>query len=399
MAKKRKRADGIYKHASGQWAKTLNRKTVYLGKGTAKDAKAKLDLIVARDTLGQPEPVTESITVEQLSRLYLASKKHQVKAGRLAARTLKGLEWELQWLCSQIGRKQAKLLKGYDFTRLMESIPADMAPNSINTRVQRVRGLFKWGVDQEIIDRQPKYGDFRRVSALQERRGRSESESRVFTQDEVQGLLNEASGPWKAMILVGLNCAMDGASIGRLKWSDISHEWLCQTRGKTGIQRTSWLWPETRKAMEEARADDEFVFVNKLGRPFDVIERPQSITNSFGRIRQRAGIGRDIGFHGLRRTFATVARYLPANDRTIREVMAHAHDDILHSHYIEGIDRSEIRKLCKGVRHWMYEPRSWEHWRKLKSGAFENWTDGADEDDTPFQAALKLIEDGYQFLR
>ncbi|MDB4770915.1 hypothetical protein OAG60_02445, partial [bacterium] len=87
---------------------------------------------------------------------------------------------------------------------------------------------------------------------------------------------------------------------------------------------------------------------------------------------------RRIGFHGLRRTFATVAHQLSASDRTIREVMAHAHRDVLHSSYIEGVDRDATKKLCEGVRVWLYHHNDYTILQQIRSGedleSLGNWS-------------------------
>ncbi len=403
MAKKRKRADGIYKHASGQWAKTVDRKTVYLGCGSVSDAKRKLDELLARRTLGQGDPVPDGITVEQLSRMFLASKSRQAVAGKITTLTLANLEHEMKWLCNKVGGRQAETLRGYDFTRLAESLPDGMAASSINTKVQRVRSLFSWAVEQELLDRVPKYGDFKRATGLQERRERADSGSRVFTADEVHGLLEASSDTFRAMILVGLNCAADGASIGRLKHSEIDGDWLKQTRKKVGTERNCWLWPETLEAIELVRTDSDYVFLNSQGRPFDVIERPKCITNSFKLIKDRAGITRRIGFHSFRHTFATVARYLPANDRTIREVTAHIHQtgDVLNSRYVQGVDRSEIKRLCEGVRLWLFDNEHWSQWQRWRSGDLSDitTTEGEVISQQDWRDTMEGYERQYPFLR
>ncbi len=370
-----KRASGIFKHSSGQWAKTYKRKRYYLGCGSIRDAQKRLDEIIARDTLGVPDPVTDAMTVSQLCSLFLKTKRKNVKAGTFAKATYRGYDTDLRWLCSHMGSKRVDQLKGYDFTLLMEQLEGFKA-NAINTKVTRVKAMLNWAVSQDIIDRRPSLGDFKLARSSQKRRERTEGDSRTFTQDEAQRLLDGSRGVWKAISFLGLNCAMEGAEIGRLKHTDIDGEWLSKPRGKTGIQRTCWLWPETRELIEQHRSGHpELLFLNRRGNPFDVESNPGAITRPFKILKDRIGLTREVSFHAWRRTFATVASTLPVSERTIREITAHAHGDMLNDHYIEGVDRTQVQKACEGVRFWLMEPSGYREWFSIKTNDLAGWTD------------------------
>ena len=395
-----KRASGIFKHSSGQWAKTYKRKRYYLGCGSIRDAQKKLDEIIARDTLGVPEPVGDHLTISQLCSLYLKVKRKAVRAGRFSKSTLKGYESDLGWLCTIMGGKRVDKLRGYDFTMLMDALEGYKA-TSVDTKVTRIKAMLNWGVSQDIIDKMPSLGDFKLADSSQRRRERSEQGGRTFTQDEAQRLLDGARGVWKAIMLLGLNCAMEGAEIGRLEHTDISGEWLSKPRGKTGIQRTCWLWPETREEIEKYRSDDpNLLFINRRGNPFDIDNNAQAISRPFKILKERIGLTRDIGFHGWRRTFATVASTLPVSERTIREITAHAHNDMLHDRYIVGIDKSEIKKACEGVRFWLLEPKMYRDWRAIKTNDLDDYTDAETGEvlGNPFEV-LQHMESEYPFLR
>ncbi len=397
---RKKQTKGINLRSDGRWCKTYKGKKCYLGRGTRAEAEKEFEAIVARDTLGMSEPTGDDLTVSQLCTLFLKTKERQVKAGKFAAATYRGYGNDLRWLCGHMGKRKVDNLKGYDFTLLMEHLD-DFKANAINTKVTRVKAMLNWAVAQDIIERRPSLGDFKLVRSSQKRQERAEADSRVFSHNEAQRLLDGARGVWKAIMMLGLNCAMEGSEIGRLKHSDIDGEWLSKPRGKTGIQRTCWLWPETRELIEEHRSDHpELLFLNRRGNPFDVDTNPQAITRPFKILRDRIGLDRDIGFHGWRRTFATIASTLPVSERTIRCVTAHAHNDMLNDHYIEGIDRHEIKKVCEGVRFWLVDQSGYQEWLSIKSQDLSAWT-GSDDDELVGdpEEVMRLYEKEHWFLR
>jgi len=186
-----------------------------------------------------------------------------------------------------------------------------------------------------------------------------------------------------------------------LKHSDIDGEWLSRPRGKTGIHRTCWLWPETRELIEQHRSDHpELLFLNRRGNPFDVDTNAGCITRPFKILKDRVGLTREIGFHAWRRTFATVASTLPVSERTIREITAHAHNDMLNDHYIEGVDRHEIKKACQGVRAWLYhhdDMMSYTNYRRGNLDAIVDSETGEVEPD--LRDAVELLGDAYPYLK
>jgi integrase len=371
----RKSIKGISLRKDGRWTKSFKGKKRYLGRGTRAEAEREFEAIVARETLGMSEPVGDDLTVQQLCTLYLKSKRKQVKAGTLSASTLTGYKRDLNWLCKSLGNRRVDSLKGYDFTLLAESIQGLKAA-TIDTKVTRVKAMLRWSAAQDIIPSVPSMGDFKLVRSSQKRRERSEAGSRVFSHDEASMLLEGARGVWKAILMLGLNCAMEGSEVGRLRHADIDGEWLSRARGKTGIQRTAWLWPETRELIEQYRSDHpELLFLNRRGKPFSIDTNAQCVTRPFKILKDSVGITRGIVFHAWRRTFATVASTLPVSERTIRNITAHAHRDMLHDHYIEGEDKGEIKKACEGVRFWLFSNDLFEDWRDIRSGQFDRFTD------------------------
>ena len=177
---KRKRTNGITLRSDGRWCKTYQGKKHYLGRGSRKEAEHEFEIIKARLALGQPAvPEDEDDpTVSDMCKLYLNSKERDVKQGRFSQRTLTGLRSDLGWMCRLIGSKKARALKGHSFNALVNDF-TDLKSSTVNIRVQRVKTLLKWAVDQEYLDVMPRLGDLRPASKAQKRRERSEGGSPV----------------------------------------------------------------------------------------------------------------------------------------------------------------------------------------------------------------------------
>ena len=92
--------------------------------------------------------------------------------------------------------------------------------------------------------------------------------------DEIRQLLEAASIPMKAMILLGINCGFGQSDVANLEFRhiDLNTGMIAFPRPKTGIARRCPLWPETVAAVQAAMAarpeaksaaDKEIVFITR----------------------------------------------------------------------------------------------------------------------------------------
>ena len=366
MAKKK--SDGIYWHKRGYWCKSYRGKKLNLGKGSRREAEHRLKVIQARDTLNQPEEVdTEGLTVEGLVTLFLESRKAERERGDIGRLTYRTTVKRSRFLAEQLGHRKVDSLKGYDFTRLRNSMSPSLMPSTINEYISKIRQVFVWGSENELC-KLPKFGSLKRVSNSEIRKAKPTAGSRIFSHTDCLSLLEESKSnlTMRCFILLGLNAAMDGSSIGLLESKNISGDWLRQMRPKTGVERIAFLWPETLDAIKQAETHaGGAMFRTRFGNSWATGETGGSVGKMFSIIRNRAGCESVAGFHGLRRTLATVANQLPVKDSTIRKVMAHADRDMLHAAYVQGIDEAAIRKCCEGVRVWLFHNADFMLWKQI----------------------------------
>ena len=118
--------------------------------------------------------------------------------------------------------------------------------------VQRIRSVFKFGFDVGLMGTPMRLGPgFVRPSKKTIRLERPRKGPRMFEASELREILDAATQPLKAMILLGVNCGFGNADCGTLPLAalDLTGGWVNYHRPKTGITRRCPLWPETVEAL------------------------------------------------------------------------------------------------------------------------------------------------------
>jgi integrase len=152
---------------------------------------------------------------------------------------------------------------------------------ALGNEIQRVRSVFKHAFDAELIAAPVRFGPgFKRPSKKVLRKARADKGVRLFQPAELRAVLDSAGKPFKAMILLGINCGYGNAYCATLplKALDLESGWAHYPRPKTGIDRRCPLWPETVEAIREAlnkrptpkdAADAGLAFITKFGAGWD----------------------------------------------------------------------------------------------------------------------------------
>lgn len=364
----------LFPHNTRRWAKKIGGKMHYFGPW--EDPEGALDRYLdQRDDLkaGRRPGRPGEAQVRDVLNAFLNAKRHLLDTREITPRT-----WaDYYATCDRIGKAFGKTravadLRPDDFTAYRAAIGETWGPVRLANEVQRVRSVFKYAADAELIDRPVKFGpDFKKPSKRVLRKARADRGPRMFEAAELRTMLKAAPMGLKAMILLGVNCGYGNADVAalELRHLDPKRGWADFPRPKTGIHRRCPLWPETVKTLSawlkvrptpKDDAHTDRVFITKHGNVWD--KGPSStgthggpLSLEFKKLLQRLHLHRPrLGFYGLRHTFETVG----GNSRdqvAVDAIMGHAPDDAdMGTIYRERVDDKRLLAVTTTIRRWLF---------------------------------------------
>jgi integrase len=369
-------------HPAGYWCKKIHGKLHYFGPRfdpsdpTAAAAAADVALAEynqkaeALHAGRTPRPASDALTVKNACNVFLYAKEQLVKAGELSSRMWGEYKEVCGLLLKHLGKaRRVSDLDPSDFTVLRVNMAKRWGPVRLANAIQRVRSVFKYAADADLIDRAVRFGPgFKRPTKKVLRLHRAEQGPKLFTADEVRRLLGAADVQFKAMLLLGINCGFGMADCGKLPQSalDLTGGWADYPRPKTGIPRRCPLWPETVEAIREALATrpapkqeehSALVFLAARGRPWHKETGGSYAAHKVGGLLHRLSINgrKGMGFYALRHTFRTVADEVkdqPAADYIMGHEIPH-----MSTVYRERISDERLRAVAEHVRGWLWPPK------------------------------------------
>ncbi len=360
-----------FPHGSGYWAKKCRGKLIYL-KRIADDPDGEAAwaewLRIGEDLRAgiDPSKPTAGVTLGRLVNDFLNAKRQLVESGERSERTLTELVRAGRTLVKVLGKTRPVADIGPDdFAKVRRAITKRNGSVRTANEISRIKSVFRWGHENGKIDHLPRYGDFKKPSTKTTRLERAAKGERLFTSDEVLSLLELANVNQRAFLLLGLNTGMGQSDIATLPKHAIKGEWLDYVRGKTGVQRRAWLWPETREAVAAAMQasgpaenpeDDGLAFRTSYGGRWIVMYKgtpDDRLSEQFRTLMKRAKLdGRGLSFYRLRhlhRTLTDECLDWPAANA----VMGHA-DQTMAGVYRERVSDERIRRVCEHVRCWLF---------------------------------------------
>lgn len=374
-------------HQNGQWCKKIKGKVWFFGVwANPDDALQKyldeVDEIQAgrdpRRTVVAGLSSTE-LPVYDLCNMFLERQQARAKSGEVSNRHFSDCLKTCKIVTDHFGKfMRAAALRAADFKVLRESFPSTWGPVKTANEIQRVRSVFKWAAESELVDRLPNFGpDFKKPSRTATRRDQQQRQAERggkldFSAAEVQKLLKASSGWLHACILLGINGGMGNSDCGRLSTTflDLKSGWYDLARQKTGIPRRFRLWPETVEAIRAAMMkrpiaknddDDPLCFLTSHGMPiwWEVVKESgetsirDNITAMFTKLCETCGVSRSgRGFYSLRRTFETVAG-ATKDQVAVDYVMGHV-DESMAAVYRQGIEDQRLIDVGQHVRNWLF---------------------------------------------
>lgn len=372
----------LFPHASGRWAKKVKGQFCYFGK-TADDPTGetalalwldqKDDLLAGR----KPRANQKGLDLRELANRFLTAKRSRLDSGELGQRSFA----ELYATCDRLLRALGKTrlvddLRPDDFEALRAAWSKLWGPHRLGGEIGRTRSLFRYAVDEGLIDKPVMFGKgFAKPSAKTMRQHRAAQTrangKRMFDAAELRKIIDAAGVPLKAMILLGINTGLGAADCSEMPQSALNLESaiLDFPRPKTGIDRRAFLWPETIEAIRDALAVQptpkdadaaDAVFVTKYGlrwvRSYDNCVNDDAVGKEFNKLLKQLGLKRPgLSFYGLRHTYRTVAD--SARDPVaIGLTMGHV-DSSVAGLYREHVDDERLEAVAKHVQAWLFGPK------------------------------------------
>ena len=268
-------------------------------------------------------------------------------------------------------------LRAADFSAMRQAFPSSWGNTKTGLEIQRVRSVFRWAAEAELIPGVPNFGpDFKKPGKSEMRRGRAqkaaEHGSLDFSAEELRTLIQAANGWVKACMLLGINCGFGNLDCARLRSEHVDFEtgFYDLPRQKSGIPRQCLMWQCTLDAIElamrdrpvaKADSDDSLCFLTTHGRPLvwesvhpvkGTLSRCDNLGKEFTRLVRACEMRKGRGFYCLRRTFETVAGN-SKDQVAVNIVMGHA-DSTMAEIYRQGIDPQRLKDVATHVEQWLF---------------------------------------------
>ena len=364
----------LFAHRNGQWCKKLKGRQHYFGVWS--DPNGALERFLdQRDDLmaGRiPRVQRDGLSLAELCNRYLEAKDHLVSTGELTYRTFVDCRHACQLAIEAFGRTRVvKTLIPDDFDEFRKSLSNGRGPVAVANQVRRVRSIFKYGFDSGMLDTPMRFGaTFKQPSRRILRKERQARGKKMFEADELRQIIEAASQPLRAMVMLGANVGFGNSDVGNLPLSalDLDSGWIDFPRPKTAVERRVPLWPETIASIREAiksrpnakdDADAGLVFITKYGTRWAKDNPASPLSAEMRKHLDRLGLHRPgLGFYGLRHTFETIGG--EARDQiAVNAIMGHA-DATMSAVYRERISDERLIAVTDHVRKWLWPSGSSE---------------------------------------
>jgi integrase len=362
----------LYAHANGQWAKKVRGKTHFFGEW-AKPQEAIDNWLADKDALlagrvPRRRLHSDSPTLEDLVNKFLTTKRTLYESGERSPHTINLYVDICNELLAAFGAKRLLVdILPEDFELLRARWAKRWGPTRLRSEINRARVVFNYAYKNRLIPAPMLYGEgFVRPSKKAIRQQRHKRGERLFEPAELRAMIKSASQPLKAMLLLGVNCALGNEDIGGLTFAsiDLAAGWLTYPRGKTGIRRRIPLWPETVRAIREwvkmrpapkDPADFQAVFITVRGNRWNKGTDNRAISHECRKLLDRLGIRGRRNFYDLRHVVQTIGEEVSRDLVAVKAIMGHAVGDI-SSEYRERVSDDRLREVVDKIHDWLFVP-------------------------------------------
>lgn len=286
-------------------------------------------------------------TVADLAEEYL--KKHAMVNKKSWREDQRSLEKDVLPLW---GKRKAADIKKRDVVLLLEGIVERGSPIQANNTLEKVRKMFNFAVERDILEFSPCHGVKKPVKQVYKDRVLTDEEILTFWRGlDASAMTGEVQRALKLVLVTGQR---PGEVIG-LHSREVAGEWwtVPAERAKNAKTHRVFLTPT---AIDLIGDKDGFVFESpKGGKPMDVNAVAYAVRRNFGKPDEgtsegQACFGNKIAMeswtpHDLRRTAATNISALGFPDEVVDAVLNHVKRGVIAIYNRHGYDREKQQAL------------------------------------------------------
>ena len=341
----------MFAHAAGVWAYKYKGKFYYFGpwndpQGALKRFETEMPFIYQGKT-----PPARVVNVGTLLDGWLGNKSADLDEGTITASTFKEYKATTDVIFKHFGEHwPVESIGPHNLVELRKALGKGtrkgvktLGPVTLKRRLTIARMVFAYAneeFDVKVKYRKPLRSPPRvNIKAAERERG-----LRLYGAGDVRKLVKKAEGEFKAMLLLGINCAFGPRDCATLPTTavNLAEGWHNYWRPKTQADRRCSLWPETVAAIKAVRGM-ELVFEGRewdrwmIGREFATLCKAAKVENQ--------------GFYSLRRTFETIATTADVPQAVIDSIMGHSKNDMA-SIYRQKVFDEQLKKCADHVHGW-----------------------------------------------
>ena len=166
----------LFPHATRRWAKKIRGQHHYFAPWDDPDGALRRYLDQQDDLLAgrKPRGGGRGLTICDLGNRFLTSKQHLLDTDEITPRTFYDYKSALDRVVAVFGKSRiVDDLAADDFEHMRKDIVKTRGPVALGNEIQRVRMIFKFELDQGLIERPVRYGQsFRKPSRKTLRKAR-----------------------------------------------------------------------------------------------------------------------------------------------------------------------------------------------------------------------------------
>ena len=200
-------------------------------------------------------------------------------------------------------------IKRRNILAIRDMIASCRGHGASNGFLATVRAFFGWAISRDWIEVNPALG----IKLL------PATPLPTWTPEIFQKALENLNIALQRTIIMALFTGQRRGDLCRMKWADISGNFIHVVQGKTGTALKIPIHPKLAIYLDQWRHDGEFILTNTKGDPW----KPNSITSSLSEASADGKIPRGFNIHGLRKMAATLLAEAGCTTHEIASITGH----------------------------------------------------------------------------